>query len=70
MKKNRTYARKGNKPAKATCPFEGKINQLKREKVVLCSLVQFEEFKKALGEAHVDYDLGDFYNGGIIVVKK
>lgn len=70
MKNNRTFARKGNKAQKPIRLFEGKINQLKRERVVLCSLVQFEEFKKALGEAHVDYDLGDFYNGGIIVVKK
>ena len=59
MKKNRQ-----------TKPFEGKINQLKREKLVLCSLVQFEDFKKALYGAHVEYDLGDFYNDGIIVIKK
>lgn len=53
-----------------TRPFEGKINQLKREKVVLCNMVQFEDFKKALNDADVDYDLGDFFGDGIIVVKK
>lgn len=53
-----------------TRPFEGKINQLKREKVVLCNMVQFEDFKKALTDADVDYDLGDFFGDGIIVVKK
>lgn len=59
MKKNRQ-----------TKPFEGKINQLKREKLVLCTMAQFEDFKKALNNADIDYELGDFYKGGIIVVKK
>lgn len=59
MKKNRQ-----------TKPFEGKINQLKREKLVLCTMAQFEDFKKALSDADIDYDLGDFYKDGIIVVKK
>ena len=59
MKKNRQ-----------TKPFEGKINQLKRETMVLCNMAQFEDFKQALADADVDYDLGDFYKDGIIVVKK
>ena len=59
MKKNRQ-----------TKPFEGKINQLKREKLVLCTMVQFEGFKKAMNNAHIDYELGDFYKDGIIVMKK
>ena len=65
MKKN-----KKNQKVRETKPFEGKINQLKREKLVLCSMLQFEDFKKALNDAHVDYDLGDFYGDGIIVIKK
>lgn len=59
MKKNRQ-----------TKPFEGKINQLKREKLVLCTMVQFEGFTKAMNDANIDYELGDFYKDGIIVVKK
>lgn len=59
MKKNRQ-----------TKPFEGKINQLKREKLVLCSMVQFNDFKKAMNDAHIEYELGDFYKDGIIVIKK
>ena len=59
MKKNRQ-----------TKPFEGKINQLKREKLVLCTMVQFEGFKKAMNDANIDYELGDFYKDGIIVMKK
>ena len=58
---------KKNRPTK---PFEGKINQLKREKLVLCTMVQFEGFKKAMNNAHIDYELGDFYKDGIIVMKK
>ena len=59
MKKNRQ-----------TKPFEGKINQLKREKLVLCTLTQFDGFKKAMKDANIDYELGDFYKDGIIIVKK
>ena len=59
MKKNRQ-----------TKPFEGKINQLKREKLVLCTMVQFDGFKKAMSDANIDYELGDFYKDGIIIVKK
>ena len=59
MKKNRQ-----------TKPFEGKINQLKRETVVLCNMAQFEDFKQALNDANIDYELGDFYKDGIIIVKK
>ena len=61
--------KKNNKVRKAR-PFEGKINQFKKENVVLCSLHEFEGFKQALGNAHIDYELGDFYNDGIIIVKK
>ena len=67
------YSNKNNKKnaqVKETKPFEGLIKQLERETLVLCSLVQFEGFKKALGNANVEYDLGDFYNDGIIVIKK
>lgn len=59
-----------NKKVRETKPFEGKINQLKREKLVLCAMVQFEGFKKAMNDANIDYELGDFYKDGIIVVKK
>ena len=59
-----------NKKVRETKPFEGKINQLKREKLVLCTMVQFEGFKKAMNDANIDYELGDFYKDGIIVVKK
>lgn len=59
MKKNRQ-----------TKPFEGKINQLKREKLVLCAMVQFDGFKKAMSDSNIDYELGDFYKDGIIIVKK
>ena len=58
------------KKVRETKPFEGKINQLKREKLVLCTMTQFEDFKKALSDADIDYDLGDFYGDNIIVVKK
>ena len=59
-----------NKKVRETKPFEGKINQLKRETVVLCTMNQFEDFKQALADADIDYNLGDFFGDGIIVVKK
>jgi hypothetical protein len=60
-----------NKKVRKTRPFEGKINQLKRETVVLCNLAEFDKFKEALSNAHVDYDLGDFFgDNDIIIVKK
>ena len=59
-----------NKKVHETKPFEGKINQLKRETVVLCTMNQFEDFKQALADADIDYDLGDFFGDNIIVVKK
>lgn len=59
-----------NKKVRETKPFEGKINQLKREKLVLCALTQFDGFKKAMSDAEIDYELGDFYKDGIIIVKK
>lgn len=65
-KRNFRY-NKVRKPAK---PFTGEINQLKREKLILCNLDKFEGFKKALKEHDIDYTLGDFYHGGIIVCKK
>lgn len=55
------------KPAK---PFTGMINQLNRETLVLVTLDKFEGFREALNEKGIDYDLGDPYKGGIIVVKK
>ena len=67
MKKNRVFNRKAHKPAK---PFTAMMRQLDKETVVLCTLDKFDAFKKALADNDVDYDLGDFYNGGIIVVKK
>ena len=59
-----------NKKVRKTKPFEGKTNQLKREKLVLCTMVQFDGFKKALNDANIDYELSDFYKDGIIVMKK
>ena len=70
MKQFRNNNKNNSKKVREAKPFEGKINQLKREKLVLCSMVQFNDFKKAMNEAHVDYELGDFYKDGIIVVKK
>ena len=73
MKKNYTSRNTKNqkvRKAHVTMPFEGKIRQLQREKVVLCEMVQFSAFKQALNDAHVEYELGDFYKDGIIVVKK
>lgn len=62
---------KKNNKVRKTRPYEGKINQLKKETVVLCNLAEFDKFKEALGNAHIDYDLGDFYGDNhIIIVKK
>ena len=65
MKKNRKQ--RVYKPAK---PFTGMINQLNRETLVLVTMDKFEGFKQAMEDADIDYDFGDPYNGGIIVVKK
>lgn len=70
MKQFRNNKNQKNQKVRKTRPFEGKINQLKREKLVLCSMVEFEHFKNALADAGIDYDLGDFYKDGIIVIKK
>jgi hypothetical protein len=61
---------KKNQKVRKTRPFEGMMNQLKRETLVLVNMDKFEDFKKALNDADVDYDLGDFYGNGIFVVKK
>jgi len=61
---------KKNQKVRKTRPFEGLINQLKRETVVLVNMDKFEDFKQALNDADIDYDLGDFWGDGIFVVKK
>ena len=65
-KRNFRY-NKAQKPAK---PFTGMMRQLDRETVVLCTMDKFADFKSALADADIDYDLGDFYNDGIIFIKK
>lgn len=60
--KQRTY--------KSAKPFTGMVNQLRRESLILVNLGKFEGFKKALSDADIDYELGDFHDGGIIVMKK
>ena len=60
-------ATRKEKPAK---PFTGMVNQLKREKLILCSLNKFEGFREALIDKDIDYDLGDFFGDAIIVMKK
>ena len=59
--------KKAFKPAK---PFTGMIRQLERETLVLVALDKFDAFKRALEDADIDYDLGDFYFDNIIVMKK
>lgn len=51
-------------------PFTGMVNQLRKESLILVNLGKFEGFKKALADADIDYELGDFHNGGIFVIKK
>ena len=65
MKKNRKQ--RVYKPAK---PFTGMINQLNRETLVLVTLDKFEGFKQAMIDNNIDYEFGDPYKDGIIVVKK
>lgn len=59
-----------NRARKPAAPFTGMINQLKREKLILCSLNKFEGFREALIDKDIDYDLGDFFGDAIIVMKK
>lgn len=61
------YNKKDQKP---TRPFEGMMKQLNKETLVLCNLNNFEGFKKALNDAGIEYDLGDFYRDGVIVLKR
>lgn len=61
-KRNRAY-----KPAK---PFEGKVKQLRKEHLILINLAEFEGFRNALINEGIEYDLGAFYNDGIIVMEK
>lgn len=68
MAHNRKFRhQKAQKPAK---PFTGMVNQLRKESLILVNLGKFEGFKKALVDADIDYELGDFHNGGIVVIKK
>ena len=64
--------RNNNKNQKTckTKPFQGHINQFKKEKFILIHLDKFEGFKQALADAHIEYECGDFYNDGIILCKK
>ena len=64
--KNR-FNKRANKPAK---PFTGMVNQLNRQSLILVNLGKFEGFKKALADRGIEYELGDFYKDGIIVMKK
>ena len=59
-----------NKNFKPGKPFEGMVKQLKREHLILVAMSKFEDFKKALNEEEIEYDLGDFFGDGIIVVEK
>jgi len=68
--KQKYNSNKKNQKVRKTRPFEGLINQLKRETVVLVNMDKFEDFKQALNDADIDYDLGDFWRDGIFVVKK
>jgi len=66
--KNRSFKNKrAPKPAK---PFTGMVNQLNRQSLILVNLGKFEGFRNALQERGIEYELGDFYGGGIFVVKK
>ena len=64
--KNR-FNKRANKLAK---PFTGMVNQLNRQSLILVNLGKFEGFKKALADRGIEYELGDFYKDGIIVMKK
>lgn len=65
MRRNRKQ--RAYKPAK---PFTAMMRQLDKETVVLCNMDKFNAFREALVENDIDYELGDFFDGGIIVVKK
>lgn len=65
MKQNRK-----NQKVRKTRPFEGLVRQLNKETLVLVNLNKFDAFKQVLNDADIDYDLGDFFGDGIIVVKK
>ena len=58
------------KARKATRPFEGKIRQMQKEHLILINLSEFEGFRNALINEGIEYDLGAFYNDGIIVMEK
>ena len=59
-----------NKTFKPGKPFEGMVKQLKREHLILVTMDKFEDFKKALTKEEIEYDLGDFFGDGIIVMEK
>jgi len=61
---------KKNNKVRKTRPYDGLVRQLNKETLVLCNLANFEGFKKALDNRNIEYELGDFYKDGIIVVKK
>lgn len=67
MRNNRFRRAYNHKPAK---PFTGMVRQLEKETIVLCTLDKFEGFKQALVDNDIEYDLGDFFDNGIIVMKK
>lgn len=65
MRRNRKQ--RAYKPAK---PFTAMMRQLDKETVVLCNMDKFDGFRQALQDNDIEYELGDFYRNGIIVVKK
>lgn len=71
MAKNRTFkGQKAQKPAKATRPFEGKIQQLYREHVILVSLTEAKPFVQECYNRGCPVGVGSVYNGGVIIYEK
>ena len=67
MKKNSKFS--GQKTRK-TRLFEGLINQLHRESLVLVNLDRLPAFVQECNNRHIVVGLGSTWNGGKVVFKK
>ena len=68
----RLNIKKGNKNVKyqrESRPFDAQIKQLKRESLILVSLVKAKPFAKECFDRGIKIGVGDVYNDSVIIYK-
>ena len=68
MAKHRNF--RGKKAQKPTRPFEGKVQQLYQEHVILVNLTEAKEFVQECYNRGCPVGVGSVYNGGVIIYER